>query len=137
MASLASRLNCLFMDKQAQLLKTQREEIYSAFNKIYKLSKNLKEGKGDTFKVQCDRFRSLDAEFEEVNELIGVFNVTVADKDLKLDTTHAYSSFYQLVDSATNNYLQFIKKLLFDSSLPTATLVSSSQLSSINNNNIF
>ena len=87
MASLASRLSGLPINKQSLLLKTRRGEIYSTVNYVYELSKSLKEGKGDTFKAQCVRLRSLEAKFEEVNELIGVFNVTVEDEELRLVRT--------------------------------------------------
>jgi Protein of unknown function (DUF1759) len=132
MASLSSRLSGLPAEKQALLLKNRREEIYSAVNKIFEISKSLKEGKGDTFKAHCDRLRAFEAKFEEVNESIEFFNVTVEDEQLKLETTEVYSSFYQLVDTAVNNYLEFKKKLPSDSALPTSSLASSSQLPSVN-----
>jgi len=104
--SLSSRLHKLPAEKQAVVLKSKREEVFAALNKLHEQSQKLTDGGQKTFKSQLERLNSLETKFEEIQDLIIFFNAEVEDTSLTLETSQTYSRFMELIDTAKSNFLQ-------------------------------
>lgn len=111
-------------------LKSKKEAIFAKVNDIYKKSKPLTADDAPNFRSQFERLDGLIEDFKIIQEEIALFEATCEDESFKFTSSEV--AFYELVDTAKNNYLRVSKSVIKEPSSKESSHYPSNFLPPIN-----